>query len=58
LHLEVKPARGGRAEAKIDASPDLNFNWRGGASRPPARAVPYAKIVPKDLRNAVRRFLR
>ncbi len=42
-------------EAQIDASPDLEFNINGrhievdGAVK-----VPYAKIVPKDLTNAVR----
>jgi translocation and assembly module TamB len=42
-------------EAQIDASPDLNFNIEGRRIEVSgAVKVPYAKIVPKDLTNAVR----
>ncbi|MEJ0037098.1 MAG: translocation/assembly module TamB domain-containing protein [Gammaproteobacteria bacterium] len=42
-------------EAQIDASPDLDFNIQGRRIEVTgAVKVPYAKIVPKDLTNAVR----
>lgn len=56
LHLQGKNLRVVDVpEARIDASPDLNFKLAGRRIEATGTvAVPYAKIVPKDLRNAVR----